>query len=948
MRKASQAASREDPPLAESSAAVRPWLDMIDTLREQGVQQDLPLPQIAVMGDQSSGKSSVLESISGIPFPRGAGLVTRCVTQLTMKSTRPGTPWRASVSVSWSGPQPSAAGEVRTPAELTQRIEVLTDVLTNSESNAFSTDSIIVKVEAPGSPDLTLIDLPGIVRTVTAGQDRSVIEQVNSMIESFLAQERTIVLAVIPANQDVATIDILERARRVDPAGVRTLGVLTKPDLIGPGSEAEALKVLRNERKRLKLGYVMVKCRSQQDLNQGMTPAQARDAERQYFAEHPDWSRCPQQLLGVGQLTKRLTTLLVGRIQLALPLIKWELQSELERVQRIVEPLGTGGPVDLNEQRHRLMRVISDYCSLIRQSARGFYSNGILAGHPGLRLFGLCQLSFQELKRQVDATKPQFRDPAFSEQMAKDMTDLRGRELAGFHNSQAFYTFVAQNVDSWRPAVDRCRGDIIQATRAVCAELIETLVPAYPALIHAVQKIASSLITEMSDSLSAKVDDVFKKETEPFTANENMLDLINQLRFKNFDKALDQVLGSIDAAKEDPVRKYQAELTQRLGSWYMAYHGVNIRSKVEDMTIMIEAYWDVATKRLVDNVCMTIEHDFLVALLLRLESDCFMLATEIGHKAKDLASLFNEDPAVQAKREQLVAKRDRLAGALVTLRQMAPDCVAQQPGTKTTVASAGKVNLGPPPDPRAALRAAAVSNTAPKPALARAVQRAAAPAPALTRAPKPAAAPAAAAARKPAPRVKPTAASEPTPASKPAPWIKPAAASAPASTPAVAPTPKPSPSYRTAVPAQTSAPASTTTPTATSRPRAQSSRTQWPPPKTTEEPSADDMMAAASVAGSAATAAWNSTTPQQRQQAFTAAKNTYDNSTPEQRQQAADAAVSVASAASDAGSSSTSGVSSVLASGMFGEQRRGSEARPRPPGGSRRSRPSASSKGLFD
>ena len=61
---------------------VRPWLDLIDTLRAQGVHEDLPLPQIAVMGDQSSGKSSVLEALSGVPFPRGTGLVTRCPTQL--------------------------------------------------------------------------------------------------------------------------------------------------------------------------------------------------------------------------------------------------------------------------------------------------------------------------------------------------------------------------------------------------------------------------------------------------------------------------------------------------------------------------------------------------------------------------------------------------------------------------------------------------------------------------------------------------------------------------------------------------------------------------------------------------------------------------------------------------------------------------------------------------
>jgi hypothetical protein len=82
---------------------VRPWIDLIDTLRAQGVHEDLPLPQIAVMGDQSSGKSSVLEALSGVPFPRGTGLVTRCPTQLIMKRTPPGTEWSATATVRGRG-----------------------------------------------------------------------------------------------------------------------------------------------------------------------------------------------------------------------------------------------------------------------------------------------------------------------------------------------------------------------------------------------------------------------------------------------------------------------------------------------------------------------------------------------------------------------------------------------------------------------------------------------------------------------------------------------------------------------------------------------------------------------------------------------------------------------------------------------------------------------------
>lgn len=250
---------------------VRPFIDLIDQFRNFGIQNDIELPQICVMGDQSSGKSSVLQAISGVPFPRGSGLVTRCPTQLIMKKAPPGSSWTAHASVNWSKAQPDGAGEVCSIDELSETISKLTNVLTDGKLNGFSTDSIVIKISSPESPDLTIIDLPGIVRTATSGQDAAVIMQVNNLINYYMSQPRTIILAVIPANQDIATIDILERAAIVDPMGARTIGVLTKPDLIGPGSEDEVVQVLRNVRKPLALGYIMVKNPSQKEVSRFST-----------------------------------------------------------------------------------------------------------------------------------------------------------------------------------------------------------------------------------------------------------------------------------------------------------------------------------------------------------------------------------------------------------------------------------------------------------------------------------------------------------------------------------------------------------------------------------------------------------------------------------------------------------------------------------------------------
>ena len=198
-------------------AQVGPMINLIDQLRAVGIEKDIQIPQIAVMGDQSSGKSSVLEALSGIPFPRGSGLVTKCATELRMKKT-PGTAWQASISLSWGQKQPSMAGEVESPEELGEKISSLTEamLLARGGNATFEAEhSIVIELAAPNVPDLTVIDLPGIVRTQVKGQSSAVMAEVDSLLDRYLKQERTIILCVIPSNVDIATVDILERASKV-------------------------------------------------------------------------------------------------------------------------------------------------------------------------------------------------------------------------------------------------------------------------------------------------------------------------------------------------------------------------------------------------------------------------------------------------------------------------------------------------------------------------------------------------------------------------------------------------------------------------------------------------------------------------------------------------------------------------------------------------------------
>ena len=153
-----------------------------------------------------------------------------------MAKSPKGSPWSAKISINYKDQQkqqPKGTGTVNSVEKLCGKISELTDILTKGALHGFSTDIIVIELTSPDSPDLTIIDLPGIIRTATNGQDQAVVREINELIDHYIAQRNTIILAVIPSNQDIATIDILERASLGDPKGERTLGVLTKPDLIG-------------------------------------------------------------------------------------------------------------------------------------------------------------------------------------------------------------------------------------------------------------------------------------------------------------------------------------------------------------------------------------------------------------------------------------------------------------------------------------------------------------------------------------------------------------------------------------------------------------------------------------------------------------------------------------------------------------------------------------------
>ena len=281
-----------------------------DVFTSISVVNPIDLPQIVVIGSQSSGKSSVLENIVGRDFlPRGSGIVTRrpLILQLIHKPSSSAAR-KSSVgvdSVDEVSQKLNGAKIEDTPGEewgeflhkpgvklhdfskIREEIVAETDRKLGGSKNV-SPEPINLRIYSPHVLNLTMVDLPGLTKVPIAGQPADIEKQIREMILKYILRPNAIILAVTAANIDLANSDGLKLAREVDPDGLRTIGVLTKVDLMDEGTNIR--DVLRNQVIPLRLGYVPVVNRSQRDIEINQPIKVALDLEREFFESHPAYS----------------------------------------------------------------------------------------------------------------------------------------------------------------------------------------------------------------------------------------------------------------------------------------------------------------------------------------------------------------------------------------------------------------------------------------------------------------------------------------------------------------------------------------------------------------------------------------------------------------------------------------------------------------------------------
>ncbi|KAG8194558.1 hypothetical protein JTE90_013303 [Oedothorax gibbosus] len=450
-----------------------------DAFSKLGVNLSIDLPQIAVVGGQSAGKSSVLENFVGRDFlPRGSGIVTRRPLILQLNNS----PHEYGEFLHLKGKKFTDFDAIR------KEIEDETDRSTG-KNKGISPLPINLRVYSPHVLNLTLIDLPGMTRVPVGDQPPDIETQIRDMLLSFVKKESCLILAVTAANQDIATSDALKLSKEVDPEGLRTIGVITKLDLMDEGTDAR--EILENKLLPLRRGYIGVVNRSQKDIEGRKDIKAAVAAERRFFLGHPSYRHMADRM-GTPYLQKVLNQQLTNHIRDTLPTLREKLEKQKNAMEKEVLEYRHFSADDPAIKTKAMLMMIQQMQTDFERNIEGSGSASIdthqLTGGAKINRLFHERFPFEIVKMEFDE-KELRREIAFA------IRNIHGIRVGLFTPDMAFEAIVKKQIAKLREpslkCVDLVVGELASVVRS-CAGRMNR----YPNLQNEIERIITAHIRE--------------------------------------------------------------------------------------------------------------------------------------------------------------------------------------------------------------------------------------------------------------------------------------------------------------------------------------------------------------------------------------------------------------------------------------------------------------------
>ncbi|KJZ70525.1 hypothetical protein HIM_10069 [Hirsutella minnesotensis 3608] len=674
----------------------RDVLDIVDSLRSQGISQYVDLPQIVVCGDQSSGKSSVLEAISGMAFPTQDALCTRFATELVLRRSPSDKAQSVNVSI--------IAGSERSQKErddltafspdteelnMGNIIEEAKNLMGLKGTNkVFCTDILRVEISSTNQPHLTLVDLPGLFLSGNKEQTIEDSKLVESLVLSYMEQPRSIILAVVSAKSEFALQQVTQRARERDPHGKRTLGLITKPDTLDEGSESERAyyELSQNKDVHFHLGWHVLRNR---DFSTRDVSLAERDAIETTFFSKGIWASLSPMQLGVDALRKRLSQVLHNQILTHLPRVLLDIRSEVAGAKTALEKLGAARATP-GEQRRYLLHVSNTFTALIKASVEGDYSNRLFFGDSSTgtgnrrRFRAQIQNTLTEFSKTMrarghsttivesaedaleDTTPKAVHRAKFLEGVSDIIRINRGRELPGTFNPLIVGELFSAQCQPWSEISKSYISQIFDSVRIVLLEAIEHVADADTA-----SRLAAEILNPATATLEAGISDKLTELLRPHIEGHPIT--YNHYLTENLQKA--------------QIARHKARIREALEGFFFSPSGQDLESVVPAQIISaitkatepnmdnyasmaatetMEAYYKVALKNYVDDVSVLAVENCLVQRLPEIISTNAICDLD----DEDVCRLAGESPETSAERVRLAEKIRVLEEGLERLKRL--------------------------------------------------------------------------------------------------------------------------------------------------------------------------------------------------------------------------------------------------------------------------------------
>ncbi|KAF9581758.1 hypothetical protein BGW38_001109 [Lunasporangiospora selenospora] len=674
-------------------------IDKINKIRGYGLSKILTIPQIAILGDQSSGKSSVLEAITQLSFPRNKDTCTRFATQVNLRQTI-----RREMMAYIDGED-----------EFNEQYQALQDASWNihkivSDANEILCDNtdisekvLEITISGPNLAPLTVIDLPGYINTTIDGQDKTIIKTIHDINTKYIKDTRTIILAVVPANIDLNNMYVLSEAERYDPNFERTVPIVTKPDTVEPDLLPSLIEILLNKRKYMKLGYLVMRNSGFKDID--MSWDEAKQKEDQFFKSSPLWNQVPECRKGRISVKNLLGDLLYSHIKNELPQLRKEILGLIGNVEMEIRDLGH--PItSLGTARVRyidhILKLRSSLTALLngQYTTEYIHSHKVLLKYPKPKVLSKYPKPKEETQSDEDSIKDghnnggndiesdiglglelttdnpthyyvrsqlqklyqsynasmKTNQHVLSNIRIKELVLLyKGNELPGFISFNTLTQIYSETLVQWKAITKEHMGNVHLYINKVIAELIvKTADPLLSDLLLSefdqFYKIQVSLINET-------IQDIFEDESIPFTMNKYYYDTILSLRKANAEDTIKEKANRLQgtARSSQDIQRFLATFDEVEKMDEINY---NENLAVNDLEEKLVSYCKVARKRIVDTVLLqTIERQMINRI-----NRYFDKLITVDDTA--ISSRLIEPPAKMMRREELQTKVDVLQKSL--------------------------------------------------------------------------------------------------------------------------------------------------------------------------------------------------------------------------------------------------------------------------------------------